>query len=109
MITLRFAELKRQKALRERRDLTLRTMAAETGLGLNTIHRLNKGEAGRVYLSTLDVLCGYFEISEVGELLQYAPDPPGTGPMPRTAAAGDAETAGAKTAQKEAIREEAAE
>ena len=76
MITLRFAELKRQKALREGRDLTLRKIASETGLGLNTIHRLNKGEAGRVYLSTLDVLCGYFGIAEVGELLEYKPDAP---------------------------------
>ncbi len=76
MIKLRFAELKRQKALREGRDLTLRKMASETGLGVDTVHRLNKGEAGRVYLSTLDVLCDYFQVQEVGELLEYVPNTP---------------------------------
>ena len=73
MIALKFAELKRQKALREGRDLTLRAIAAETGLSLDTIFRLNKGETGRVYLSTLDTLCRYFEVKEVGELLDYDP------------------------------------
>lgn len=72
MIKLKFAELKRQKALREGRDLTLRTIAAETGLAVDTVHRLNKGETGRVYLSTLDTLCKYFGVKEVGELLDYS-------------------------------------
>lgn len=74
MIKLRFAELKREKALREQRDLPLRTIARETGLGVDTVHRLNKGDASRVYLSTLNVLCNYFAVKEVGELLEYVPD-----------------------------------
>ena len=79
MIILKFGELKRQKALRDGRDLTLRKIAADTGLALNTVHRLNKGEGDRVYLSTLNVLCGYFGVSEVGDLLEYAPDAPAEG------------------------------
>ncbi|MGI4788795.1 MAG: helix-turn-helix domain-containing protein [Janthinobacterium lividum] len=74
MIKLRFAELKRQKALREGRDLTLRKIASETGLAVDTVHRLNKGETGRVYLTTLDALCDYFDVKEVGELLEYVPN-----------------------------------
>lgn len=77
MINLRFGELKRLKALRDGRDLSLRIIATETGLALNTIQRLNKNEGERVYLSTLNVLCNYFGVEEVSEILEYRPDPPG--------------------------------
>ena len=83
MIKTKFDELIRRKEYMEGRDLTLRTIAAETGLAIGTVQRLRKGDTSRVYLSTLDTLCGYFAVEAIGDVLEYAP---GAGPN-----AGDAQ------------------
>jgi DNA-binding Xre family transcriptional regulator len=71
MIKSKFEKLRREKSARENRDLPMRVIAAETGLALGTVQRLNKGDMERVYLSTLDKLCGYFKVKEIGELIEY--------------------------------------
>lgn len=73
MIRSRFDDLRREKAYKEKRNLPLRTIAQETGLAVGTVQRLNTGDMERVYLSTLDTLCGYFGLKEVGELIEYVP------------------------------------
>ncbi len=77
MIISRFDRLRRAKAAEENRDLPLRLIAAETGLALGTVHRLNKGEIMKVYVSTLDTLCKYFDVT-VDKLIEYLPDTPHT-------------------------------
>lgn len=73
MITTRFDELRRTKGLNENRDLSLRQVAEETGLGFNTLQRLRKGETERVALSTLDKLCDYFGLTSLCELIERVP------------------------------------
>ena len=74
MIKTKFDELIRKKEYMEKRDLPLRTIAAETGLAIGTVQRLRKGDVSRVYLSTLDNLCEYFHVSAIGDVLQYMPE-----------------------------------
>lgn len=74
MIRTHFDDLRRAKAYREKRDLSLRTIAAETGLSINTIQRLRKGQTERVGLATLDALCRFFGLTNVGELIEYVPE-----------------------------------
>ncbi|HEY0074975.1 MAG TPA: helix-turn-helix transcriptional regulator [Abditibacteriaceae bacterium] len=68
MIKSNFEDLRRKKAFEEKRKLTLRTIADETGLSLGTVHRVSSGEIEKVYLSTIDTLCAYFGCT-VGEFL----------------------------------------
>ena len=70
MIVSRFDDLRRTKGLNENRDLSLRQVAEETGLGFNTLQRLRKGETERVALSTLDKLCDYFGLVSLCELIE---------------------------------------
>jgi DNA-binding Xre family transcriptional regulator len=74
MIRSKFDRLRREKAATENRDISLRTVATETGLALGTVLRLNKGQVERVYLTTLDTLCKYFQLQEIGQLIEYIPD-----------------------------------
>jgi len=73
MITTRFDDLRRTKSLNENRDISLRQVAEETGLGFNTLQRLRKGETERVALSTLDKLCDYFGLASLCDLIERAP------------------------------------
>lgn len=71
MFRSNFETLRRKKEYEENRDLTLRQIAADSGLSLGTIQRVKKGEMDRIYLSTLDALCRYFKVKNVGELIEY--------------------------------------
>ena len=73
MIKSHFEELCQKKARIEKRNLPIRTIARETGLSPGTIQRLNSGQIERVYGNTLDVLCCYFGVSSISELIEYVP------------------------------------
>ena len=74
MIICQLSRLRREKSLRDNRDISLRAVAREAGLSMQTIQRISRGEIERVYLSTLNALCVYFEVKEVGQLLQFVPE-----------------------------------
>lgn len=74
MIRSSIEDLIREKEYKERRRLSLATIAGETGLAIGTVQKLKKGDVSRVYLSTLDTLCSYFGVKEIGELLEYVPN-----------------------------------
>lgn len=74
MIVSKVDDLRRKKAFEEKRDISLRTMAKETNLAVGTVQRLVKGDVERVYLSTLNTLCEYFGVREIGELIEYVPN-----------------------------------
>jgi DNA-binding Xre family transcriptional regulator len=80
MLVFKFDELRRRKSYTERRDLPLRTIAEETGLSLNTVARLSKPGAvpSRLDTDTLDILCAYFNVKSIVELLEFQPDSPPT-------------------------------
>ena len=71
MIVSKYEDLRRKKAYEEKRNLSDRTVAQEAGVSLGTIGRLKgKKPIQRVYLSSVDALCAYFDC-ELGELLEY--------------------------------------
>ena len=74
-----FDDLRRKKAYEEKRNLPLRAVAEESGLALSTVQRIKAGNMEKVYLSTLDTLCRYFQVKNLSELIEYVPDekPPG--------------------------------
>jgi len=74
MIRSSIEDLIREKEYKERRRLSLATIAGETGLAIGTVQKLKQGNVSRVYLSTLDTLCSYFGVKEIGELLEYVPN-----------------------------------
>jgi DNA-binding Xre family transcriptional regulator len=71
MIRSRFEELRHQKEEAEGRRLSVRTIAAEVKVSNGTIQRMKKGELDRIYISTLDKLCRYFGVKQVGDLIEY--------------------------------------
>jgi DNA-binding Xre family transcriptional regulator len=73
MIQSHFEDLRRIKAAKERRDLPLRIIAAETGLAINTIQRVRNATMDRVQLTTLEKLCRYFAVKSLCELIEYSP------------------------------------
>lgn len=80
MFVSHFEVLRRTKALKENRDISLRRVAAESGLSLATIQRVKSGNMERLYLSTLDTLCRYFAVKSVSELIEYRPEGVAPGP-----------------------------
>jgi DNA-binding Xre family transcriptional regulator len=74
MILSKFQDLRRRKAFEEKRDLPLRTIAAESGLSLATVQRISSGNVERVSLPTLNVLCRYFGVQSISELIEYVPE-----------------------------------
>jgi transcriptional regulator with XRE-family HTH domain len=73
MFQSNFDDLRREKALREKRDLSVNKVAAETGLSINTIQRVRIGDAGRVNLKTIETLMRYFEVGRIEEFIEYLP------------------------------------
>jgi DNA-binding Xre family transcriptional regulator len=71
MIETNFQDLRRKKSFEEKRDLPLRTIAAETGLALATVHRFSSGKIDGVRLDTLDKLCRYFGVRSVADLIEF--------------------------------------
>lgn len=78
MLTSHFDDLRRRKAYREGRDLTLRTVAAESGLALTTITKVKRGDLSKLHVSTLETLCVYFDVKSISDLIEYVKDAPAT-------------------------------
>jgi len=74
MIQSHFEDLRRHKEFRERRDLSIRTIAEETGLSQGAILRVKNVKMERVSLYTLKTLCRYFEVKSLCDLIEYVPD-----------------------------------
>ena len=74
MIRSHFEDLRRLKAYKEKRDLSIRTIAEETKLSQGAILRVKNLKMERVYLSTLERLCEYFGVESLSDLIEYVPD-----------------------------------
>lgn len=71
-----FNELRRKKGLSERRDISVRAVARDTGLALTTVQRIaseDEKKLAGVSVGTLEKLCAYFGVG-VGELIEYRAD-----------------------------------
>ena len=74
MIRSHFEDLRRNKEFHEHRDLTIRTIALESGLSQGAVLRVKNISMERVYLSTLDTLCRYFAVKSLCDLIEYSTD-----------------------------------
>jgi putative transcriptional regulator len=75
MIRTKLDELRIKKARDLNvRKITLQQIADDTGISPATLTRLGAGNTGAVQFATLSTLCTYFNC-EVGDLLQFVPDP----------------------------------
>ena len=73
MIHTNFEDLRRAKAYREKRNLTLQTIAREAGLSIGTIQRIRNNTLNMFDRKTLESLCAYFDVKSICELLEYTP------------------------------------
>ena len=71
MIQSNFPRLKREKAARENRDITLREIAEKTELSLGTLQKLNSGSMKGVRIETLEALYNYFGLSSIADLVEF--------------------------------------
>jgi DNA-binding Xre family transcriptional regulator len=74
MIRSRFDELRARKTTLEQRRLPLRVISEETGIAIATLHRLSKSTMEGLQMGTINTLCKYFGLTDIGELLEYVPD-----------------------------------
>ena len=64
-----------EKELREKRKITYRTLADETGISTTTLTLYMSQKADRVDLRTLQTFCEYFGV-QPGDILIYTQEPP---------------------------------
>jgi len=69
------AEHNLQRARRGEGTLSIRELAAATGLATSTITGLTAGRSKGVTFDTVSSLCDFFKV-EPGALFLYTPDPP---------------------------------
>ena len=74
MIRSHFENLRHRKEFQEHRDLSIRTIAEETGLSQGAILRVKNLTMERISLSTLERLCRYFSVQSLSELIEYVSD-----------------------------------
>ena len=70
-----------EKELREKRKLTYRVIADETGIPVSTLTEYMTQRISRFDGSTLEKLCEYFSV-QPGDILIYTKNPPETPPTP---------------------------
>ena len=74
MMRSHFEGLRRLKEFREGRDLSIRTIAEETGLSQGAILRVKNVTMERISLTTLERLCRYFNVKSLSDLIEYGTD-----------------------------------
>ncbi|WP_055076798.1 helix-turn-helix transcriptional regulator [Pseudanabaena sp. 'Roaring Creek'] len=57
-------------ALMDKKGVTQKTVAAETGLSPTTISKFYRDQIDRFDRNTVEILCKYFECTHLDELLQ---------------------------------------
>ena len=77
MIRFRLKELLADKEFRERRVITLKEVAAETGINRMTLSKIANHPGATTVSDNLDKLCRYFEC-QISDLMVYVQDKPAT-------------------------------
>lgn len=62
-----------EKEFRERRVVSLKEIAEETGIHRVTLSKLANNKKYNVGIDTLEKLCGFFDCS-IGDVAEYVPD-----------------------------------
>jgi putative transcriptional regulator len=75
MIRFRLKELLADKEFRERRVITLKEIAAETGINRMTLSKIANHPGATTVSDNLDKLCGYFDC-QISDLMVYVQDNP---------------------------------
>lgn len=68
--------LMEQKAYRENRKVSFRVVAQEADIPLSVLSEYSANRVKRLDLKTLNKICQYFEVQDIGDLLEYVPDAP---------------------------------
>ncbi len=63
-----------QKAQRERRRITLRSVAIEAGLTITTVYRMSNGTIREIPVDAIEKLCAFFGC-EIADLLVLEDEP----------------------------------
>ena len=72
-VTSRFKVLLAEKELREKRNITLRDVATETGVSIYTITGFANNTLREIPVEALMKICRYLDCT-TGDLLEYYPD-----------------------------------
>ncbi|MGH8113248.1 MAG: helix-turn-helix domain-containing protein [Rhodanobacteraceae bacterium] len=81
MIRFRLAECIADKEFRERRQIQLLEVAADSGVGRMTLSKLLNHHGASIRTEYLDRLCRYFDC-RVEDLMEYVPDTESSKPVP---------------------------
>ena len=73
IIRSNFEKLRHKKAFEEDHDLSVRSIAKESGLSDSTIQSMKSEELGRIDGKIINALCNYFGY-DVGELVEHVLD-----------------------------------
>ncbi len=73
MIRFRLKELLADKEFRERRIVTLKEVASDTGINRMTLSKIANHPGATTVSDNIDLLCRYFGC-QVGDLMVYVPD-----------------------------------
>lgn len=73
MLRYKLKELTAEKEFRERRRVTIKEIAEETGITRNTLSRMLNAHGTGVRSENFDRLCRYFNCP-IGALVEYIPD-----------------------------------
>lgn len=74
-IRFRLKERMADQEFRERRTVTLKDVAEQTGVHRVTLSKLANNKPYDVRISTIERLCSYFGC-EIGDLVEYVPERP---------------------------------
>ena len=80
MVRTRLRILHAEKETREKRSITIRQMAEETGLSTRTIQDLRLERAQGIQFATLSTLCKYFGC-KIGDVLEEVEEEAGQAEM----------------------------
>jgi len=72
----KFGVLLAQKRAQEKRNISLSEVAKVTGVARRTLYAWQNNKTQRFDAPVINALSHYFELRDIGELLEYIDDPP---------------------------------
>ena len=62
-----------EKEIREGKKLSYKQVAKDTGIPISVLTRYTSQQVKRFDVETLEKLCVYFDVKDIGEILSYTP------------------------------------
>lgn len=77
----RAKQLRLDRAARLGRDVTLDEVSKSTGIAISTLSNIENNRVARADFGTLTRLAKFYEVQNVGELLEFSMEKPAPGPV----------------------------